>query len=210
MNIKQILFFLCITLVNVYSLEVSIIDISQNDKTIQIDVEIFSSTIILLPENLFSQKISTDTNVFTENQYQIFYAFLIKSALRNGRFILALSNENLGIVSYFGRLQAKRLTAGINYLPFIGKKGMSIIIDKIEAPYIIGQDRFIMIEQDYYNIDEIFLSICYANVRLNDPETHSRITEYVIFFENLIKIASVTYRLSFPLTLSVEDLYTQW
>jgi hypothetical protein len=205
MKFRLIVFIVYIAVTKIYSLEVSIIDVIQKDDTVQIDIEIFSENVILLPENLLTQRVTTGRNVFNGNDYQIFYACLIKSALRGNRFILAVSNENLGPVRYSGTIGGIWLTGGLDYVPFSGVKIMSIIIDKINIPYYHGQDKFTRIEQDNYIIDEISLSICYSNDnRLNkEGEDLS-----ALFFENFMKISSVAYRLTEPFIFDHQYLLT--
>lgn len=202
MKYKQLLFLLFIITTNMYSLEVNIIGVSKNDNVIQIDVEISTETMVFLPENLLEDRITTGVNPLTLNDYQIFYSILIKSHVSNNRFVLAASNENLGVIRYWGRLHTLRLTNGVNYVPFSGRKNMSIIIDTINMPHFFGQDRFILIEQDNYIIDEIYLSICYSVIPIINSVNCEKMEDEILLnqfhFENIIKISSVTYRLKEP------------
>jgi hypothetical protein len=194
MRLKLLLLPTLILCIKVYSLEVNIIDISYQEKYFQIDIEISSDGTALIPETALQEKITTDINPLTGNEYQVFYAFLIASGLSDDRFVLVVSNENIGITQYLGRLHTVLLTRGVSFIPFSGKRPISIIINRVKVPIANNKTNFI--------IEEVFLNYCYStDMRIKEREFY-RNSGDKLSLEDVLRISSVAYRLSDPIFYS--------
>ncbi len=193
MKTRLLVSLMLIVCVQIYSLEVNIVDVSYDNKYFQINIEISSNNTVFIPQTSLQQLVTTGNNPLTGKPYQIFYAFLIKSGALD-TFALVITNENMGITRYLYQLDNIRLTLGNKFIPFNGKKSISIVINKISMPQEIDKTEFI--------IEEIFFNYCYSN---DERIMNSDIYGHTIPLSDVLKnISSVVYRLPEPILYEVE------
>jgi len=179
----------------IWTLDIDILNIDYDDNNgLTLTIELTSNEEVLIPENALETMITTKTDAFNR-PYPIFEANLLNSPRQDGRFVLIVSNEYLGVLKYFFRRQVHSILTGeIRYIVFKGKKTISI-----RLPYISHMN--VESDEKAFAVDEIYFSYCYSNdFRLMNKTPFDFFYDDVVL-ENMLKQVSVTYRLICPVII---------